>query len=96
MKLDLKRFCALLSMAKETQRPDEAVNRYLLDHVLMPALNGIGILIGDIDFSRFDAEDIDVLAEYYETFDDTKREFARFEAQMGAIPPMAGKTRAFC
>ncbi len=96
MKLDLKKFCLLLSQAKEQPEADENVNRYLLDHVLTPALNGTGVLIGDIDFSRFDEEDIEFLAGYYDCLDDAKRDASRLEEQLSRILPMAGKVRAFC
>lgn len=96
MKLDLQKFCLLLSQAKEPPEPDEGVNRYLLDHVLTPALNGTGVQIGDIDFSRFDAEDIELLAEHYDCLDDAKRDVARLDAQVARIPPSARTVRAFC
>lgn len=96
MKLDLKKFCSLLSQTKEQPRIDENVNRYLLDHVLTPALNGVAVLIGDIDFSQFDEEDIEILAGHYDSLDDAKRDAARLEAQITSIPPIARKVRAFC
>ena len=96
MKLDLKKFCLLLSQAKEPPKADEGVNRYLLDHVLTPALNGICVRIGDIDFSQFDEEDIEILAEHYDGLDDAKRDAARLGAQITGIPPIARKVRAFC
>ena len=96
MKLDLKKFCLLLSQAKEPPKADEGVNRYLLDHVLTPALNGICVRIGDIDFSQFDEEDIEILAEHYDGLDDAKRDAARLEGQITSIPPIARKVRAFC
>ena len=96
MKLDLKKFCLLLSQAKEPPKADEGVNRYLLDHVFAPALSGTAVLIGDIDFSQFDEEDIEILAGYYDSMDDAQRDAARLEAQITGIPPIARKVRAFC
>ena len=96
MKLDLKKFGLLLSQAKEPPKADEGVNRYLLDHVLTPALNGLCVRIGDIDFSQFDEEDIEILAGYYDSMDDAKRDAARLESQITGILPIARKIRAFC
>ena len=94
--MDLKKFCLLLSQAGGQTKPDVNVNPYLLDHVLTPTLNGADVRIGDIDFSRFDAEDIDSLAEYYDSLYEIQREAARLRAKVSEIPPTAGKVRAFC
>lgn len=96
MKLDLKKFCLLLSQAKEPPKSDEYVNRYLLDHVLTPALSGAGVLIGDIDFSRFCEEDIDFLEEHYDCLEEAQRDILRLGEQVEKIPPTAGRVRAFC
>lgn len=96
MKSDLKKFCSLLSLAKEPPKSGENVNRYLLDHVLTPALNGSGVLIGDIDFSRFDEEDIEFLAEHYDCLEEAQRDAVRLGEQVEKIPPIAGRARAFC
>ena len=96
MKLDLKKFCRLLSQVGKPAGPDADVNPYLLDHVLTPALNGADVRIGDIDFSRFDEEDIENLAEYYDGLREIQREAARLEDRVSLIPPAAGKVRAFC
>ena len=96
MKLDLRKFCLLLSQAGEQTEPDVDVNPYLLDHVLMPTLNGDIVRIGDIDFSRFDEEDIESLAEYYDCLCRTQRNAARLREKVGEIPPTACKARAFC
>ena len=96
MKLDLKKFRLLLAQAGGQTKPDVDVNPYLLDHVLMPALNGDNVRIGDIDFNRFDAEDIETLAEYYDCLSQTQRDAARLGTTVGEIPPTACKVRAFC
>ena len=96
MKLDLKKFCVLLAQAEDPTDPGENVNRYLLDHVLTPTLNGDNVRIGDIDFSRFDEEDIENMAEYYDCLCEIQRGAARLRAKMREIPPTAGKVRAFC
>lgn len=96
MKLDLKKFCVLLAQVEDPTDPGENVNRYLLDHVLTPTLNGDNVRIGDIDFSRFDEEDIENLAGYYESLCEIQRDAARLRAKMREIPPTAGKVRAFC
>ena len=96
MKLDLKKFCVLLARAGGQTEPDVEVNPYLLDHVLTPTLNGDNVRIGDIDFNRFDAEDIETLAEYYDCLSQTQRDAARLREKMSEIPPTACKARAFC
>ena len=96
MKLDLKKFCLLLAQAGGRTEPDIDVNPYLLDHILMPTLNGDNVRIGDIDFSRFDEEDIENLAEYYDCLCRTQRDVARLGTKVGEIPPTACKARAFC
>lgn len=96
MKLDLKKFCLLLSQTAGQAEPAVDVNRYLLDHVLMPTLNGVNVRIGDINFSQFDAEEIEGLAEYYDILYEIQRDTARLGTKMSEIPPTAGKVRAFC
>lgn len=96
MKLNLKKFCVLLAQAEDLTDLGENVNRYLLDHVLTPTLNGDNVRIGDIDFSRFDEEDIENLAGYYEGLCEIQRDAARLRAKIREIPPTAGKVRAFC
>ena len=96
MNLDLKKFCLLLSQAGGQIKPDVDVNPYLLDHVLTPTLNGDNVRVGDIDFSRFDEQEIEELAEYYDCLCETHRDIARLRTKVSEIPPAAGKVRAFC
>lgn len=97
MKMDLKLLCKELSQAKE----EEAVsardcNSYLLDHVLHPLMREETLLLKNIDFSQFDAEDIHTLQSYYESLMMQGRRLMGLVGTVAAFEPAARKVRQFC
>ncbi len=67
MKLNLKLLATRFFQAKEEPPvPEDGVNRYLLEYVLRPNLEGNLLRLGDIDFDAFDADDVPALEDYYQ------------------------------
>jgi len=67
MKLNLKLLSTRFFQAKEQPCvPADGVNRYLVEQVLRPNLDGKLLRLGDIDFDAFDADDVSALEDYYE------------------------------
>lgn len=97
MKMDLKLLCKELSQAKA----EEAVstrdcNSYLLDHVLRPLMRDETLLLKNIDFSQFDAEDIHTLNGYYQSLEMQGQRLMGLVGTVAAIEPVAHKARQFC
>lgn len=97
MKVDLKSLCNLLAKASEEANVStESGNIYLLNQVLQPLMQGETVLLKDIDFSRFDGEDIRWLARYYEALEMQGRKLIQIVGAIANIEPAACKARRFC
>ena len=97
MKLDLKLLAIRFSQAKdEPPAPAEGVNPYLLEKILLPYMNGESILLRDIDYSAFDVEDIEPLAEYHDELAQAGYTLEKLAKPVHNLPPYAKKPRTFC
>lgn len=97
MKMDLKGLCKQLARAKEeTSVSTKDGNSYLLEQVLRPLMLGKRLLLKDIDFSKFDAEDLRWLYSYYESLEMQGRKLVQLVGVIGKIEPAACKLRMFC
>ena len=97
MKLNLKRLSTRLFQANEQPCvPEDGVNRYLMEHVLRPNLEGKFLRLGDIDFDAFDADDVPALEDYYEKLSKASRDLAQFAQTVARVPPTPKEARAFC
>lgn len=97
MKLDLKLLSMRFSQTKdEPPAPIEGVNPYLLEKILLPRMNGESILLRDIDYSAFDVEDIEPLAEYHDELARARYKLEQLTKTVQNLPPAVKKSRAFC
>ena len=66
MRLDLELLSIRFSQKKEEPPvPQDGISAYLLEKILMPALDSKDIYLKDVDFTAFDVDDIDKLEDYY-------------------------------
>lgn len=97
MKMDLKILCGHLVRAGEEKTVSTRnCNPYLLEKVLQPLMREETVLLKDIDFSRFDADDVRDLASYYESLEMQGRTLRQLVGVIANIEPIACKTRRFC
>lgn len=97
MKLDLKLLSMRFSQTKdEPPAPTEGVNPYLLEKILLPCMNGESILLRDIDYSAFDVEDIEPLAEYHDELAQARYKLEQLTKTVQNLPPAAKKSCTFC
>ena len=97
MKMDLKCLCGQLSKAKEEEAVSTAnCNPYLLERVLRPLMRQERVLLKDVDFGQFDAEDIQEIRGYYESLEMQGRKLMELVGVMANMEPVACKTRRFC
>ena len=97
MKMDLKCLCGQLSKAKEEEAVSTAnCNPYLLERVLRPLMLQETVLLKDVDFGQFDAEDIQEIRGYYESLEMQGRKLMELVGVMANMEPVACKTRRFC
>ena len=97
MKLNLKLLAARFSQAKEEPLvPNDGVNRYLIDNVLIPAMSGKTLYARDIDFSAFDQDDIEALAAYHDRMNHELRKLGQFAEPVSRTLPTPSRTRTFC
>lgn len=97
MKLNLKLLAARFFQAKdEPPAPEDSINRYLLESVLRPNLNGDTLYLGDIDFDAFDVDDVSALEGYYGRLEQSARALRQFAQTVNRIPPAPNQTRMFC
>lgn len=97
MNLDLYALRQSLQDAKEEEIVStKNVNPYLLNEVLKPLLSGKKLCYGDIDYTRFEADDLRTLADHY---DRRCSAVHRLETLVGVIAeaePSACCNRVFC
>ena len=97
MDLNLKALCAALQkVTPEETVPSDHVNPYLLNEVLTPLLRGVELRYGDIDFSRFNVDDLRSLAGYCEERDRILYKFGNLFKVLDTAAPAACRQRAFC
>ena len=97
MKLNLKLLSTRFFQAKDQPCvPEDGVNRYLLENVLRPNLEGKLLRLGDIDFNAFDADDVSALEDYYEKLSKASRDLDQFAQTVARVPPAPKEARAFC
>lgn len=97
MKLNLKLLATRFSQAADQPCvSEEGVNRYLLERVLRPNLEGNLLRLGDIDFDAFEAEDVPALEAYYERLYKTSQDLSQFAQTLDRVPPAPKAVRAFC
>lgn len=97
MKLNLKLLAIRFFQAKDGPPvPEDGVNRYLLEQVLRPNLEGNLLRLGDIDFDAFEAEDVPALEAYYERLYKTSQDLSQFAQTLDRVPPAPKAVRAFC
>lgn len=97
MRLDLNRLSMhFYQKNEEPPLPQEGLNRYLLEKILVPALHRTDIYLQDIDFNAFDVDDVEALENYYGQLFDTAQGLEQFIQTVALTPPVAGSARAFC
>lgn len=97
MKLNLKLLSTRFFQAKdEPPVPEDGVNRYLLESILRPNLNGATLCLGDIDYNAFDEEDVPALEDYYTRLEQASRALRQFAQTVERVPPVPDRTRMFC
>ena len=97
MKLNLKLLSTRFSqMEDQPCVPDDGVNRYLVEQVLRPNLEGNLLHLGDIGFDAFDADDVSALEEYYDRLYKASEKLAQFAQTVARVPPAPKDARAFC
>ena len=72
------------------------VNPYLLNEVLRPMLAGTELCYGDIDYSKFDADDLQVIARYCQTRNHVIEVLKNLVGNIIKAVPAACSSRAFC
>lgn len=71
------------------------VNPYLLNEVFCPLLAGKELCYGDIDYSKFDADDVRVVARYCETRNDIIDMLQNLVGNIIKAVPAACSSRTF-
>lgn len=97
MKLNLKLLATRFSQTKDGPPVSEdGVNRYLLEQVLRPNLEGDLLRLGEIDFDAFDADDVPALEDYYDRLCQASQDLSQFAQTLDRVPPAPKAVRAFC
>ena len=97
MKMDLKGLCTRLAQVKEEETAStKDVDEYLLNKVLRPLMRNETVLLKDIDFGRFDADDLQRLTNYYEALEMEGRKLEQLAGAFANMEPVSCKVRRFC
>lgn len=97
MQADMKALRRLLEKAPQEETVDSSdVNPYLLNEVLRPMMAGVDLRYGDIDFTRFETDDLRMLAHYYDEIGHISNSLNNLVGKLVEAAPCACKGRAFC
>ena len=97
MRLDLELLSIRFSQKKEEPPvPQDGINTYLLENILMPTLDSKDIYLKDVDFTAFDVDDIDKLEDYYNQLYSRGQGLDQFIQTVAQILPSASSVRSFC
>lgn len=97
MRVDILRLEKNLASAKaEPTVPLAMVNPYLLESVVRPLQRGARLCYGNVDYSKFDIDELRVAAQYTEQCADMSVRLEKLVGQVMDARSAACKTRAFC
>lgn len=97
MKLNLKDLYRAFEQAEEgVTTPIDGVNTYLLEKVLRPTLQGKAPRLQEIDYSKFEDDDISDLADYCERLGRSVVKLEQFTGAVAAIEAIPSHSRQFC
>ena len=97
MRVDILRLAGNLNAADaEPTVPLGEVNLYLLENVIRPLRQGVRVRYGDIDYAKFDIDDLRVAAHYTDQQSDVSNTLERLLDKVIEAKASACKTRAFC
>ena len=97
MRLDLELLSIRFSQKKEEPPvPQDGISAYLLEKILMPALDSKDIYLKDVDFTAFDVDDRDKLDDYYSLLYSRGQGLDKFIQTVAQTLPSASSVRSFC
>ncbi len=97
MKFNLQAFCQNLNAAEERETvPFTQCNSYLVEHIIRPYLNMEKILVRNIDFERFDLDDVHDLYHIFEERDRIEGKLRQLADRAWKLQPQARTVRSFC
>lgn len=86
----------LRAAESEKTVPDSEVNPYLLNVLLKRLLDGENVTYGEVDFSKFEADDLRVVSYYYQELERMTYHLSRLIGVLDNAAPYCCKARAFC
>ena len=86
----------LAELPSEEAVDSSEVNPYLLNEVLRPLLAGRSLTYGDIDYSKFEADDLRMLSHYCDERDHVSSDLRKLVGSLAKSMPSACRNRAFC
>lgn len=87
---------ALSETPTEEMVDSSEVNTYLLNEVLRPILAGKELCYGDIDFSKFDSDDVRYISHYCDERGRVSAKLLRYSSSIVKAEASASRDRAFC
>ena len=97
MNIDVTRLVQNLSSAKaEDTVSTKEIHPYLLNDVVRPLLNGVPLCYGNVDFFRFDIDDLRTAARYCENLYEMSNRLEGVLKNIAKVSALACKSRAFC
>ena len=97
MNIDISALERNLRAAKpEKTVPDSEVNPYLLNGLLKRLLDGENVTYGEVDFSKFEADDLRVVSYYCKKMEGMTYQLSKLIGILDNAAPYCCKARAFC
>lgn len=83
--------------APEEQQPSISENlRYLMEAIITPMLNDQEVPLSDLDFDRFEEDDLDILAQHIEEIEEKDTRLRKLNSEIGRLSPLCVHQPVFC
>ena len=86
----------LSGLPEEETVDSSEVHPYLLNEILRPILAGKSVCYGNIDFSRFDADDLWVISDYCDRREKTMHKLRVYINRLVEAKASSSMGKAFC
>lgn len=96
MEIEVKKLAEQFRRSEEEPFEDVYVSPYVMEHIFKPLLRDERLHFADLDFSRFDQEDLTDLCNYVGKRDSYHENLCSLNAIFCAAVPTSARTRAFC
>lgn len=86
----------MMTLSAEDQPPISENLHYLMEAIITPLLNDQEVPLSDLDFDRFEEDDLDILAQHIEDIEEKDTRLRKLNSEIGRLSPLCVHQPVFC